>query len=387
MRCFGMRSPRRWPAVLATLLTLTGAAGPAWSHGVGMSQIKLSVEGARLEGSWELHLRDARLALGLDTQMGGEAGWRDLQRHEGALRGLVVRALAIETDSLECPLELTPAPMEWDAGSATVRFHLTADCPRPPQRLHLRCDLLFDRDPAHRAYFSVEDSRVVSVGAFRAGQRTADFEVRQFDLGEVVLEFVRDGAWHIWTGLDHMLFLLALLLPAPLVRAGRDWRPRAGLGPSSREVLKVVTAFTVAHSLTLALGFFGVLRFREQWVEVSIALSVFAAAWNNLRPFLPGRAWAMAMGFGLVHGLGFSGALGNLSLPRGAHALALATFNAGVEVGQLAVVAAILPLIYLGSRWRGYPRWVMGLGSLGIAWLATVWVLERAFSLQLFAPR
>jgi hypothetical protein len=118
-------------------------------------------------------------------------------------------------------------------------------------------------------------------------------------------------------------------------------------------------------------------------VETGIALSVFAAAWNNLRPFLPGRAWWIAGGFGLIHGLGFAGALNNLSLPRHARVLALGAFNVGVELGQLAIVCVALPLLYAASRRRAYPRFVMGVGSLGIAWLALLWAVQRGTGLTL----
>jgi hypothetical protein len=249
--------------------------------------------------------------------------------------------------------------------------------------LELRCDVLFESDPKHRAYFSLEDARVTHLGVFNEQQRSASIDVRDFKLGAGVVEFVREGTAHIWTGLDHLLFLLALLLPASLVRTGAGWTPRAALGPTAREVLKVVTAFTVAHSLTLCLSFFGVLAPPAHLVEVAIALSVFAAAWNNLRPFLPGRAWVMALAFGLVHGLGFAGALRNLALPIHARGVALAAFNAGVELGQLVVVAAVLPLLYAASTRRWYPRLVMGAGSLVIAWVAVLWILERGFGLSI----
>ena len=148
-----------------------------------------------------------------------------------------------------------------------------------------------------------------------------------------------------------------------------------------------MTAFTLAHSVTLSLSFFRVVTPPAALVETAIALSVFAAAWNNLRPFLPGRAWWIALLFGLVHGLGFAGALNNLSLPRHARLLALGAFNVGVELGQLAIVAAVLPLLYAASRRRAYPRLVMGAGSLGIAWLAVVWALERGAGLTLLPGR
>jgi hypothetical protein len=167
------------------------------------------------------------------------------------------------------------------------------------------------------------------------------------------------------------------------VRTGAEWTPRGSLGATAREVLRVVTAFTAAHSETLCLSFIGILRLPSQWVEVAIALSVLAAAWNNLRPFLPGRAWVMALAFGLVHGLAFASALRNLALPIHARGIALAAFNAGVEVGQLVVVAAVLPLLYAASTRRWYPRLVMGAGSLVIAWLAVLWILERGLGLSL----
>jgi HupE / UreJ protein len=359
---------------------------PAHAHGVGMSTLHMTVDGDKLEGTWDLHLRDARLALGLEPMPEGVPAWNDLRAHEDSLRAVLLRSLAIEADSLPCAIALTPAPMEWDREFNNVRFHVVSTCPVAPKRLTMHCQLLFDLDPKHRAYFSVEDSRVTSVGVFRTALRSVSFDVRQFHFWEVVGEFIRNGIEHIWSGIDHILFLVALLLPAALLRNGKGWTPRPGFWSSTREVLKVVTAFTAAHTLTLCLSFFGIVRPPAQWVEVGIAISVFAAAWNNLRPFLPGRAWVMAGGFGLVHGLGFAGALGNLSLPRNQRVLALGTFNVGVEIGQLAIVLVIMPLLYASSRQKWYPRLVMGAGSLVIAWVAVLWTLQRAFSLEFFRP-
>jgi hypothetical protein len=246
----------------------------------------------------------------------------------------------------------------------------------------MHCDLLFEADPKHRAYFSVDDARVTSVGVFKADRRSATIDVHHFHLWAGVVEFIREGTLHIWSGLDHLLFLFALLLPAPLRRDSGVWTPRIGLRATTRAVVKVVTAFTLAHSLTLGLAFFGVLALPAQWVEVAIALSVFAAAWNNLRPFLPGRGWTMALSFGLIHGLGFAGALRNLALPTRSRGLALAAFNVGVELGQIVIVAALLPLLFAASRHAWYVR-AMSIGSLVIAWLAALWVLQRGFGISL----
>ena len=378
-------SPRL--ALFALLVAFAGlllAPGFARAHGVGTSQFHMTLDGPRLEGAWDIHVRDARRALGLDPDLAPpEAAWVDLRGHEAELRTLLAGQLHFFTgDSVACPLEITPAPMEWNREQNVVRLQLVSNCPTAPTRLAVRCDFMFAIDPTHRAYFSVEDARVTSVGVLRNDLRAATFDVKQFHFWAVLFEFVREGVWHIWSGVDHMLFLLALLLPAPLARSGGEWQPRPALSPTVREVVKVVTSFTLAHTLTLCLSFFGVLVPPAQWVETGIALSVFAAAWNNIQPFLPGRAWVMAMTFGLVHGLGFAGALKNLSMPRNAHGLALGAFNFGVELGQLALVIPALPILYAASRQKWYPRIVMGVGSLGIAWLATLWVLERGFGLR-----
>lgn len=375
--------------MLPLLLVLVALLFPARAeaHGIGQSTVVLRVDGAKIDGDWTINVKDARRAIALDPALEGKAAYDDLAANEARLRAHLADVFAIRADSADVPWVFDQAPMKFDPKFQEVVLVLHAVCPAPPTRMTLRYSLLFDLDPTHRGYFSVEDARAFNVGVFRTNERTVTFRIRQFHLGEVALEFIRDGIGHIWSGFDHLLFLLALLLPAALVRAGGTWLPRPGLRPALREVLKVVTAFTIAHTITLCLTFFGVIRLPSQWIEVGIAISVFAAAWNNLRPFLPGRAWIMAFGFGLVHGMGFAGALANLSLPLKARWPALASFNVGVEIGQVAVVLVVLPLLYLSSRRSWYPRFVMGLGSLAIAWVAVVWVLERGFDLSLFSAR
>jgi len=383
----GMSTPAARRLVTALLALALCLPGVARGHGVGTSEIALSIDGVHAAGTWSLNLRDARKLAGLDPALVGDAGFADLRTHEGALRTALAGKLELTADGITQPVALLATPLEWRRDLDDVRFHVTATFAAPPTRLGIHEELLFDADPTHRAYFSIEDDRVTSVGVLRAWQRAVTVDVHQFHALPTALEFVREGVRHISSGVDHLLFLLALLLPASLLGPAGGWRPRPGLWASASEVAKVVTAFTVAHSITLSLAFFHVVTPPSAWVETGIALSVFAAAWNNLRPFLPGRAWIVAGAFGLVHGLGFAGALNNLSLPRHARVLALGAFNVGVELGQLAVVGVALPLLYIASRRQAYPRLVMGVGSLGIAWLAIVWALQRGLGLSLLPGR
>jgi hypothetical protein len=376
--------PARSTTLLAALVALCFAS-PAFAHGVGMSQFHLIVDRTDIVGEWEIHLKDALMVAGLDSSMSGPAGFEAVKTRERAVRDYMEGKLQVTADSVAVPLHLTAAPVEWQPALQYLRFHVEAQVAQRPRRLTLRYSLLFEREPNHRGYFSVEDARVVNAGVLTPDQPSVSFDVRQLHILPAFVEFAREGVFHIWTGYDHMLFLFALLLPAALVRVGPGWMPRQGLWKTGREVMKVVTAFTAAHTVTLCLGFFGVVSISSRIVETAIAISVFAAAWNNLRPFLPGRAWVMAASFGLVHGLGFAGVLRNLMLPTHARGLALGAFNIGVEIGQLGIVALTLPLLYLLSRRAFYPRFVMGIGSLLISWLAVVWVIERAFGMQLLA--
>ena len=144
---------------------------------------------------------------------------------------------------------------------------------------------------------------------------------------------------------------------------------------------KTVTAFTVAHSLTLSLAALQVITLPARISESAIALSVVLAALNNLYPIVRGRRWIVAFCFGLVHGFGFASVLTDLGLPKGVLAVALVGFNLGVEVGQFAIVAAFLPLAYLVRRTWLYRRVVLVAGSGAIATVAAMWFVERAFDL------
>jgi len=167
-----------------------------------------------------------------------------------------------------------------------------------------------------------------------------------------------------------------------LVRRDRQWDPAPSLRRSLLEVLKVVTAFTLAHSITLSLAALQVISLPSRIVESTIAASVVFAALNNLRGTIEKKRWVMAFTFGLIHGFGFASALADLGLPQGALALALVGFNLGVEVGQMAIVTAFVPIAFALRGTVFYRRWFMPIGSVIIAIVALYWFLQRAFDFQ-----
>jgi hypothetical protein len=195
--------------------------------------------------------------------------------------------------------------------------------------------------------------------------------------------YLHDGIWHIWLGLDHILFLVSLLLPAVLRREDGRWQPVARPDAAILDIMRIVSAFTLAHSLTLALAALGVVELPSRLVEGAIAVSVIVAALNNLWPVVTSRLWLAAFGFGLIHGFGFASVLADLGLPQSALLGALLGFNLGVEIGQLAIVAALMPLAWaLRETWL-YPGLVVRFGSLLIVAAAAAWLLERGFGVAL----
>jgi hypothetical protein len=190
-------------------------------------------------------------------------------------------------------------------------------------------------------------------------------------------DFVSEGIWHILKGYDHILFLLTLLFPA-VVRYGHEgWEPRESLREAVVDVLKVVTAFTLAHSLTLSLAVLGLVHVPAPWVECAIAATVLLGALNNLKPVIVGRRWAVAFAFGLVHGLGFASVLADLGLHGANLLLSLVGFNCGVEIGQMVIVAGVLPLSFLLRHTWLYRRTLMPAGAAAMVLLAAWWLLAR----------
>ncbi len=198
---------------------------------------------------------------------------------------------------------------------------------------------------------------------------------------------VREGVHHIAIGTDHVLFLVTLLLvavwrrPQPGEQAlprVPGWLARDQGRDVALEALRLVSAFTLAHSVTLGLATYGVLSPPSQWVESLIALSVLVAAIDNLWPIIPGPRWVVVFIFGLVHGFGFAGVMQDLGLERQSLLWPLLGFNLGVELGQLALVAVFLPIAFWLRHTWAY-RWLgVQTGSSAIAVLAALWLYERS---------
>ncbi|MBT9596291.1 MAG: HupE/UreJ family protein [Vitreoscilla sp.] len=360
-------------------LALATAAAAALAHAPSNATLELRTDDSTVHQRWDIALRDLDRVLPLDADDDGRITAGELRAAWGEIGALADAGLALTQADGACrPGPIAEPQVEAHADGSYAVLRRDWQCPASGAAVHLDYRLFADADASHRGLLRWQGSHtaVLTPGAGLQALPTAAGGPSSF--GSVVAE----GVHHILIGTDHVLFLLALLLPS-VMAAGRAGVGAARWWPVAGQVAQVVTAFTVAHSVTLALAVLGWVNPPSRLVESLIAASVVLAAIDNLRPFLPFARWKLAFTFGLVHGFGFAGALEELGLDRSALGKTLLGFNLGVELGQLAIVAVALPLAWWLRGTLFYRRGVLAGGSVAIAAVAGLWFVERAFDLSL----
>ena len=366
-------------------LCLTLAAVCAQAHKPSDSYLVIFADQGALHGQWDIALRDLDYALGLDADGNGEITWGEVRAKHADIAAYALARLTLSADRQRCELAPTGQLVDEHSDGAYAVLRFSARCARDgtPREIELDYGLFFDLDPSHRGLLRLEHGSGTLTGIFGPARPRQRFALIEPSRIVQFADYAREGVWHILIGFDHILFLLSLLLPAVVLLTDRGWKPATLFAPVFWDVLKIVTAFTLAHSITLSLAALSVVALPSRVVETTIALSVVLAALNNLWPVVAGRRWAVAFGFGLIHGFGFASVLADLGLPRGALLVSLVGFNLGVESGQLAIVGAFLPLAFLLRRTWLYRRMIFAGGSALIALIAVVWMVERGLALKL----
>jgi hypothetical protein len=358
----------------------------AWAHKPSDSYLTLNAGAGSGDVAvrWDIALRDLDYVLQLDRDGNGELTWGEVRQRGDDITRYATEHLALESGGKACAL-VTALPMALDKHSdgTYAVLSLTARCEALTGALKTRYSALFDVDPTHRGLVQwlAPGARSAQALVFATGSAEQALALEAPSALQTLRQYTVEGVWHIWIGFDHILFLLALLLPSVLVRKDGKWQGVGSLRAAVIEVLKVVTAFTLAHSITLSLAALGVVSLPSRLVESVIAASVVLAALNNLRGTIEGRRWVMAFVFGLIHGFGFASVLADLGLPQDALVLALVGFNVGVELGQLAIVAVFLPIAFALRGTSFYRVGVLKAGSVLVAILAGWWLVQRMFDL------
>ena len=357
----------------------------AWAHKASDSYLVVTAEGATVTAQWDIALRDIDFALGLDQDSNGEITWGELRTRQADIAAWALSRLELTRGGGACPLQTKELQVDEHTDGAFAVLKLTGTCAGATGPLGLHYRLLFDLDGLHRGLLraTVDGGTHTSVLSPTSG--VVQFGADGISRLQQFKQYLVEGVWHIWIGFDHILFLLSLLLPAVLILDGKTWRGAERFGQAWKEVLWVVTSFTMAHSITLSLAALGLVSLPSRLVESAIALSVVLAAANNVWPMVSHRRWVVAFCFGLIHGFGFASVLAELGLPTDALALSLLGFNLGVELGQLAIVAVFLPVAFALRHTAFYRKGVFVGGSLLTMVVAAVWLAERAFDLKLIS--
>jgi HupE / UreJ protein len=355
----------------------------------------LSVESGRIDGSMRLVPGVAVSSIvvsGIDTNRDGVVS----EAEQMTYANRVLQNLSLGIDGRSLPVHLVsvsfPTIDKMKQGAGEIQISFTASLPVGSGRRRL---IFENHDSSGIAVYLVNclvpQDKDIQIATQNRNENQSHYQL-DFVQGGAVGEqrFLPSfsgfagsfhlGLRHIAEGTDHLLFLLALLLPAPLLAKGGRWSQRASVQRSLLQILRIVTAFTLGHSLTLALAAFGVVQLPSRPVEVLIAVSILISAIHAIRPLFPGREDVIAAFFGLVHGLAFASALGDLGFSSWYRLVSLFGFNLGIEAMQLTVVAITLPSLLLLSRTRAYAL-LRTVGACFAALAALGWIVERLLNI------
>lgn len=266
-----------------------------------------------------------------------------------------------------------------------------------PDELEVTYNIAFKESPTHRGFLAMEynwkagildNEKNISL-YFTPENNTDTLSLTNFSIFKGFIGMVKQGVWHIWIGIDHIFFLIALILPSVVRRRKEEeitavmssWNPVKKFKPAFKFIIKIVTFFTIAHTITLSLSALDIISLPSWIVESIIAFSIGLAALHNIKPIFKGKDWVIAFVFGLFHGFGFASVLGDLGLQNEFLAYSLLGFNIGVEIGQLFIILLIFPVLYFIRNFKFYPK-IIVFGSIFLIIASVYWMVERVFGVE-----
>jgi hypothetical protein len=357
---------------------LLGASHVAFAHSTSTSYLLIDAprEDGPVEVRWDLAMHDIVWNVLIDQDYDGVVTWQEvLDSRARYIEPALLGQLSLQRGDAPCTLRVSDVALAERAGMNHLSVLFAASCARPG-RLEVGGPLFLSGDAAQRVLLSLTRGTTQLAGVIGA-ENPGWLEPERPSAWASFARFVGEGAWHVLIGYDHIAFVLLLLLPSVLRSVEGRWQGATRLGEVTRDIVTIVTAFTIAHSTTLALAVTGTVHLPTQPIELAIAASIAVAAGINLLPRLSRLRLPLAFGFGFVHGFGFANALGEIDAGGTTLLPLLAGFNIGVEIAQLAIVALVLPLIYLARGTRWYATGVMPLGSCALGAAGVVWLLQR----------
>jgi len=388
-------------AVLGTLAFIV-PMGNAQAHSGTQSYVYLQIFDDAIFGRVEYPIVDLNRVVGLDVdEDDNDAALDDLEAQRARLVDYTSDHLTLypeDGNPGDWTFEFTEiTTLEESSGNyGIIEFEIEQRFDPTPRTFSVEYDGIIEGDADRDAFLLIEtdfgtgtfNNEAGTLLRFTSGTTSQLVDLDDSSFWKGVGGTIGLGVEHIQIGTDHILFVLALVLPSAMVFVRRPadaqgaargaWEPSPSFTSSLWRVLKIATMFTIAHSITLAIGGLDVFDLSPRLVESIIAISIAMAALHNIHPIWANKEWMMAFGFGLFHGFGFAGLLSELGLTRSNRFVSLLGFNIGVEIGQAAIIIMVFPILFLMRRTRVFVP-LMNIASVGLALIALAWATERIF--------
>ena len=360
-------------------------------HEPGQTYMYLRIHEDSMAVRFEIRAEDLNEALGLGWTVESGRAQSDVVADLDRIREYMEARFSLSAEGRPLDLTYTGYDVRFvDWGDFVMLNYSSAGLEEVPDAIEIHFSPFFEWNSDHRDMVIIEHNwktgtfnNEASVSLIMTpGSTTQTLDLTTSSVFRGFVAMIWQGVWHILIGLDHILFLIALLLPAVLVRQEGRWKPAENFRSALIKLVGIVTFFTIAHSVTLSLAAMDMVRFPSRLIESIIAASIAVAAAANLMPQLHIREWSIAFLFGLFHGFGFATVLGDIGLAREYLVLTLLGFNIGVELGQIAIVILVFPVLFF-LRGTVLYRWIFRLGSVFLILIALHWVAERGFGLSI----
>lgn len=379
----------------------------AISHQPDNSLIYLRIyETDGIEGRFDINVNELNEFLGMDLDQNPDL--EQIKKYESQIRAYLLATTKFSSVYGNHNIVFTGKidKLRTEFGSFAMIYFRLENSNILPDELDVTFKSFIEEDPRHENLLGIEynwkagliNNEAIIALVFSKDNWSRSLSLTESSIWKGFLEMIRQGIWHIWIGLDHILFLLALILPSVVRRVSNQdssgkvassakfdiwgWTPVANFKSAFWYIIKIVTFFTIAHTITLSLASLKIITLPSQLVESIIALSIGLAAYHNIRPIFKGRDWLIAFVFGLFHGFGFASVLADLGVKGEFLTLTLLGFNLGVEIGQVAIIALIFPILFLIRKRKLYPKLLVWVSALLIL-ISLYWFVERIFDINL----
>ena len=382
------RGHRGLIALLAIFVSFA-YANDVLGHASGENYVWVNIDKDRISGRFEINVNDLKSKLGIDVDALAETRVESVEKTKEKVQKYLKEHFSLSNNETPIEIEFLQTNIFEEVGDFAQYYYQTGPL-KVPNTLTIKNDVFISTDDLlHRSLIVLEYNKILGKeyggenGIMVFGPHNPIQELDLTNPPEILapFDFIWEGVLHIWIGIDHILFLLALLLLAVVKREEGKWVPVKTFRSAIWNVFKIVTIFTVAHSITLSLAALNLINVESRFVESLIALSIVLVAINNIFPKFNERKWLVIFFFGLFHGMGFASVLGELPFRMLHLVKILLTFNVGVELGQLVIVAGVFPIIFLLRNSKIYQPIIVLLGSLVIGGIGFYWFIERAFAL------